>query len=98
MLYFEQREALCFIKRKGIDIMKNYEKPVVMVNEGLAEGVYTASGVLATCWTVRYESVQSWDGAEHVFEFKVNHITGVEHNPCPCRKSRSHQSPPATSF
>lgn len=24
--------------------MKNYEKPVVMVNEGLAEGVYAASG------------------------------------------------------
>lgn len=27
--------------------MKNYEKPMVMVNEGLAEGVYAASG---DCW------------------------------------------------
>lgn len=29
--------------------MKNYEKPVVMVNEGLAEGVYAASGTASDC-------------------------------------------------
>ncbi len=31
--------------------MKKYEKPVVMINEELAEGVYAASG----CWTIRTE-------------------------------------------
>lgn len=31
--------------------MKNYEKPVVVVNEGLAEGVYASSG----CLTATYE-------------------------------------------
>ena len=28
--------------------MKNYEKPIVMINEDMAEGVYAASG----CWTI----------------------------------------------
>lgn len=30
--------------------MKNYEKPVLLVNEELAEGVYAASG--SGCWSV----------------------------------------------
>ena len=59
--------------------MKNYEKPVVMVNDEVAEGVYAASGVLASCWSVSSESVQSWDGASHVFEVKATHSKGVEH-------------------
>lgn len=33
--------------------MKNYEKPVVLVNEELAEGVYAASG---DCWTASVKS------------------------------------------
>ena len=36
-------------KERGYFIMKNYEKPMVMVNEGLAEGVYAASG---DCWSL----------------------------------------------
>jgi len=35
--------------------MKNYEKPVVMVNEGLAEGVYAASG----CWSTTRSDVEN---------------------------------------
>ncbi|MBE5864813.1 MAG: hypothetical protein E7292_01205 [Lachnospiraceae bacterium] len=35
--------------------MKNYEKPVVLVNEELAEGVYAASG---DCYTVTAKIVQ----------------------------------------
>lgn len=32
--------------------MKNYERPIVMINEDLAEGVYAASG--DGCWTFTY--------------------------------------------
>lgn len=32
--------------------MKNYERPIVMINEDLAEGVYAASG--ADCWVIEY--------------------------------------------
>lgn len=31
--------------------MKNYERPIVMINEDLAEGVYAASGS-SDCWTI----------------------------------------------
>lgn len=58
--------------------MKNYEKPVVMVNEGLAEGVYAASG---DCWSVEYYKLaqDGLAGDERVFEIKIVHSNQVEH-------------------
>ena len=40
--------------------MKNYEKPVVMINEELAEGVYAASGVTYydDCYTVTIKEIK----------------------------------------
>lgn len=57
--------------------MMNYEKPVVLANEDVAEGVYAASG--ADCWTVSPVSVQDWDGTYHVFEVHCVHTNTVEH-------------------
>lgn len=61
--------------------MKNYEKPVVLVNEELAEGVYAASGATGTadCWSYDVKSVQDWDGGSHVFEIYLTHHTNLEH-------------------
>lgn len=61
--------------------MKTYERPVVLVNEELAEGVYAASGAAesADCWTVDATSVQDWNGSHHVFEVSCKHSTAVEH-------------------
>lgn len=61
--------------------MNGYEKPIVMVNEGLSEGVYAASGATeaADCWTVDPVSVQDWNGSHHVFEIRCVHSTAVEH-------------------
>lgn len=56
--------------------MKKYEKPVVMINEELAEGVYAASG---DCWTVTPTSVQPWNGTAHVFEIKIVHQRNLQH-------------------
>lgn len=57
--------------------MNAYEKPVVMVNDDLAEGVYAASG--ATCWSITGSSVQDWNGSAHIFEFHATHSTSVQH-------------------
>ena len=61
--------------------MKGYEKPMVMVNDGLSEGVYAASGATeaADCWTVDPVSVQDWNGSHHVFEIRCVHSTAVQH-------------------
>lgn len=57
-----------------------YEKPIVLVNEELAEGVYAASGAeSAKCWTVVAPSVQDWNGSHHVFEVQCVHSDAVEH-------------------
>jgi len=56
-----------------------YEKPVVHVNEELAEGVYAASGSVGDCWTVDPVSVQDWNGSHHVFEIRCVHSNAVEH-------------------
>ncbi|MCM1065221.1 MAG: hypothetical protein NC420_12315 [Eubacterium sp.] len=58
-----------------------YERPVVLVNEELAEGVYAASGGVsdAECWTVGATSVQDWNGSHHVFEVHCVHSNTVEH-------------------
>ncbi len=62
--------------------MKNYEKPVLMKEEDLAEGVYAASGDVTSggdCWTVEPVSVQDWNGSHHVFEIRCRHTNAVEH-------------------
>lgn len=41
--------------------MKNYEKPVVLANEELAEGVYAGSGE-GDCWTIKLTQDQVWGG------------------------------------
>lgn len=65
---------------KGGIVMKNYEKPVVKINEDISEGVYAASGdEAADCWTVKADSVQDWNGSHHVFEVKIVHSDTVEH-------------------
>lgn len=60
--------------------MMNYEKPLILANEDIAEGVYAASGAdSADCWTVTPVSVQDWDGSYHVFEMHCVHSATVEH-------------------
>ena len=49
------------------EIMKKYERPVVMVNEELAEGVYAASG----CWTSGAENHQTRATGRDNFCFQV---------------------------
>lgn len=60
--------------------MKSYEKPIAVVNDGLSEGVYAASGAgSADCWTINPYSVQDWSGSHHVFEIKIIHSDAVKH-------------------
>lgn len=61
--------------------MKGYEKPMVIVNDGLSEGVYAASGATeaADCWTVSAKSVQDWNGSHNVFEVHCVHSNAVQH-------------------
>lgn len=58
--------------------MKNYVKPMVVANDGLAESVYMASGE-SDCWTIEGKSVQEWDGGANVFELHAVHATGLQH-------------------
>ncbi len=62
--------------------MKAYEKPTVLRNEDMAEGVYAASG--ADCWSGDITSVQDWNGSHHVFEARIVHSTAVEHISTAC--------------
>lgn len=60
--------------------MKTYEKPVVLANEELAEGVYAASGTgTPECWTIDVVSVQKWTGVAQNFEVRCVHSSDVEH-------------------
>lgn len=56
--------------------MKKYEKPVVLVNEELAEGVYAASG---DCWTGSVTNEQKWNGSHHEFEIRIIHSDELLH-------------------
>lgn len=58
--------------------MKNYEKPMVMVNEELAEGVYAASGAVSTCWFVNWDKKENYDGTWQNFRFEIKH-SGEDH-------------------
>ncbi len=66
--------------------MVHYEKPVVVLNEELTEGVYAGSGTAAgdaggsaDCWTVDAHSVQDWNGSHNVFEVHAVHSAAVKH-------------------
>ena len=60
--------------------MKNYERPIVTINEGLAEGVYAASGMSnVDCWIPSWKDTQAWNGWAHEFEIKVVHQMNYEH-------------------
>lgn len=66
--------------------MKNYEKPVVLVNEELAEGVYAASGAVATttetsseCWTVTVTRDQEDAGGYSTYRVSALHSNEVVH-------------------
>lgn len=55
-----------------------YNKPMIISNEDMAEGVYVASGS-AICWSGYAQSVQDWNGSHHVFELRIQHSTEVVH-------------------
>lgn len=61
--------------------MKNYERPVVLVNEEVAEGVYAASGgeVSSDCWTVSVTMDQSDAGGYSTYRVAASHSNDVEH-------------------
>lgn len=54
-----------------------YKKPMILVNDDMAEGVYAASG--STCWSGTCPSVQNWNGSHHVFEVRIVHTRDVKH-------------------
>ena len=56
----------------------NYTKPIVLISNDLAEGVYMDSGV-SNCWTISVKSTQDWNGSHHVFEPHCTHSDAVEH-------------------
>ena len=61
-------------------MMKTYEKPVVIENKDLAEGVFAASGDSSSdCWSVSGEIVQSWNGNSNVFQIHAIHSKSVTH-------------------
>ena len=56
-----------------------YKKPLILVNDDLAEGVYAASGA-GDCWAVSGRSVQDWNGSHNVFEMCAVHSKDAAHN------------------
>lgn len=60
--------------------MVKYEKPMVVLNEELAEGIYTASGAVSgDCWTVSVTPSQSDAGGYSTFRVAAVHSTSVQH-------------------
>ena len=55
--------------------MKNYEKPVVLVNEELAEGVYAASG----CYTTTNSKHQVIENGRINYIFQIDAVHDAEH-------------------
>lgn len=70
-------------QEKGRLRMERYVKPVVLVNEDFAEGVYAASGSVfsgtSDCWSYDFYEVQPWSGEGKVFEVKLTHHVDLEH-------------------
>lgn len=56
--------------------MKNYEKPIVMINEDMAEGVYAASG---DCWTISVVRDQADAGGYSTYRIYADHSTALQH-------------------
>ncbi len=63
--------------------MKAYERPIVLVNEELAEGVYAASGaateVSTDCWTVNVNRDQEDAGGYSTYRVAATHSSSVTH-------------------
>ena len=62
--------------------MKTYERPVVVMTDDMAEGIFANSGALGapTCWTVtRIDNSQNWNGQAHVFQMNLEHTKAVTH-------------------
>lgn len=66
--------------------MKNYESPVVLEFEDLAEGIYAASGAAeidyendTECWTVDVSRDQANAGGYSTFRVHAEHPGSVEH-------------------
>lgn len=59
--------------------MLTYQKPIVLLNEDLAEGVYAASGSAGDCWTITQKTTQDWNGQAHVYEIGATHTSAVSH-------------------
>lgn len=62
--------------------MMNYEKPVVLANEEIAEGVYAASGAGADCYTVSAYIHQTPETGRGDFRIQVDaqHAAGDGHH------------------
>lgn len=62
--------------------MTNYEKPVVLANEEIAEGVYAASGAGGDCYTVTAYIHQTPETGRGDFRIQVNavHAAGDDHH------------------
>lgn len=69
--------------------MRKYQKPVLKVNDSLAEGVYAASGSVTAdsvgtdtsgdCWTVSVTKDQNDAGGYCTFRVAANHSNSVVH-------------------
>jgi len=53
--------------------MNKYEKPVIMINEELAEGVYAASGAVSSCWWIDKAQKENYDNVWQNFRFEIKH-------------------------
>lgn len=62
--------------------MKTYERPIVLVNEELAEGVYAASGAGSDCYTVTAYIHQTPETGRGDFRIQVDakHAAGDGHH------------------
>lgn len=58
--------------------MKNYQKPMVIADDVLAESVYMASGD-GDCWTISVSKDQADAGGYSTFRIQANHATNLQH-------------------
>ena len=82
----KQRYFLLRSFRGEVYIMKNYERPVVLQYEDLAEGIYAASGVAeidyandTECWSMDITKDQKDAGGYSTFRISATHPGTVEH-------------------
>ena len=64
--------------RKGEKPMKTYESPIIVINEGLAEGVYAASG--DGCYTTTAYIHQTPQTGRGDYRIQVNARHDADHN------------------